>query len=141
MRFFPFLKKKQYFTATEQDRLVEAIRMAEQQTSGEIRLFIESKNPLVSTIERAAEIFFKLQMDKTAHRNGVLIYLATTHHEIALFADEGIYNAVGQAYWDAEINEMLVRFKEAKCMRWGFTLYTSCGPNIKRKISIHQFGG
>ncbi|MBK7884381.1 MAG: TPM domain-containing protein [Chitinophagaceae bacterium] len=134
MRFFPFLKKKQYFTASEQDRLVEAIRIAEQQTSGEIRLFIESKNPLVSTIDRAAEIFFKLQMDKTAHRNGVLIYLATTHHEIALFADEGIYNAVGQAYWDAEIKEMLVRFKEQKVCDGVLHCILHVGQTLKEKF-------
>ncbi len=110
MGIFPFFKKKPFFTIREQEQIVEAIRNAEQQTSGEIRLYIEHKNPLVSTLERAAAIFFQLQMEKTLQRNGVLIYLATTHKEIALFADEGIYKVMGQTYWDKEVALMLEKF-------------------------------
>lgn len=78
---------------------MEAIRKAELNTSGEVRIFIESKNSLVSPLDRAGEIFFHLKMDETDHRNGVLIYMAIKHQEFAIFGDEGIYKAVGAAYW------------------------------------------
>ena len=138
MGLFSFFKKKQYFTAQEQELLVDAIRMAEQQTSGEIRLFIEAKNPLVSTMERAAAIFLKLQMDKTAQKNGVLIYLATTHKETALFADEGIYNAVGQAYWDEEVKQMLAKFKGQKISEGVLHCIQHVGQILKEKFPYNK---
>ena len=47
MGLFSFFKKKQFFSANEQEELITAIRIAEQQTSGEIRLFVEAKNQVL----------------------------------------------------------------------------------------------
>src|SRR6186713_47953 len=110
MSLFPFFKKKEFFSAEEKERIVTAIRSMEQQTSGEIRIFVESKNPFVNPIDRAAELFFKLKMEKTDHRNGVLLYIATKHHELALFGDEGIYKATGAEYWDNAVKNMISKF-------------------------------
>ncbi len=100
MGIFNLLKKPQkFFTLKEQEGIVLAIREAELNTSGEVRIFIESKNELVNPLDRAGEIFFHLNMQETDHRNAVLIYMAIKHHEFAIFGDEGIYNAVGAAYW------------------------------------------
>lgn len=110
---FSFHKKNPAFFTEEQNaNILSAIRNSEQRTSGEIRIYIESRNPYVNTLERAAEIFYKLEMDETHHRNGVLLYIAIKDHELALFADEGIYRAVGQEYWELEVKEMLQHFKE-----------------------------
>jgi uncharacterized membrane protein len=109
---FPLFKKKPFFTPDEQLRIVDAIRACEKQTSGEIRVFVESKNPLMSPVERAATVFFKLKMEETDHRNGVLLYLAVKHREVALFGDEGIYKAAGAAYWDEEVRKMIGQFKQ-----------------------------
>ena len=63
MGIFSFFKKnKTFFSPQQMEKIVEAIRNAERQTSGEIRVFVESRNPLVNVLERAAEIFFKLKM-------------------------------------------------------------------------------
>ena len=110
MGIFPFFKKKPFFSEPEQARIVEAIRIAEKETSGEIRLYVESHNPLVDPLERAAAIFFKLKMQETKHRNGVLLYIAMKDHELALFGDEGIHQKVGSEYWKNEVREMLVEF-------------------------------
>ena len=104
---FKLFKKKEYFNASEKERIVNAIRVAEKETSGEIRVFVESKNPFMDPIDRAAEVFFKLKMQETEHRNAVLLYIATKHRELALFADEGIYKAVGQQYWNDAVKKML----------------------------------
>jgi uncharacterized membrane protein len=111
MSIFPFFKKKDFFNAAEKERILTAIRECERQTSGEIRLYVESKNPMVSPVERAAQVFFKLKMEQTDHRNGVLLYIATKHHEVALFGDEGIYNVTGAAYWDEAVKHMIAKFK------------------------------
>ncbi len=116
MGLFSFFKRKEFFTANERAEIVEAIRLAEKETSGEIRIYIESKNAFMDAIDRASEIFFKLKMQKTDHRNAVLLYIAMDDHQLALFADEGIYQKAGAAYWDAEVKAMIARFtKEDIC--------------------------
>ena len=110
MSILPFFKKKEYFSGEEKARIVEAIRLAEQQTSGEVRVYIERHNPLVDTVERAREIFFQLQMDETEHRNAVLLYMATSHKELALFGDEGIFKATGPTYWNHAVQTMMSEF-------------------------------
>ena len=112
MGIFSFLKKKTtFFTAEEQALIVKAIQASEKTTSGEIRIFVESKNPFVDPLDRASEIFFKLKMQNTVHRNAVLLYIAMDSHELALFADQGIYEKVGAAYWDNAVKNMLAEFQ------------------------------
>ncbi len=65
---------------------------AEKETSGEVRLYIENKCRFVDPLDRAAEIFLQLKMNETANRNAVLVYVAKQHRQLAVFADEGIYN-------------------------------------------------
>lgn len=110
MGIFPFFKKKDFFSAKEKEQIVQAIGLAERETSGEIRIFVESKNPFMDPIDRAGEIFFKLKMQETEHRNAVLLYIATKHQELALFADEGIYKEVGADYWNNAVKNMIAHF-------------------------------
>jgi uncharacterized membrane protein len=108
---FSFFKKnKDFFSAEEKERIVEAIRNAERQTSGEVRVFIESRNPFVDVLDRASEIFFKLKMQETDDRNAVLLYIAMKDHQLALFGDEGIHKQVGTTYWKNEVAEMISNF-------------------------------
>ena len=109
---FGLFKKKPLFSDAENTRIVEAIKSSEQLTSGEIRIYIESKNPLVSTIDRASEIFFNLKMQETAQRNAVLLYLAYKDKEVAIFGDEGIHQQVGTEFWNNQVKQMVMLFKE-----------------------------
>ena len=104
---FSFFKKKTFFTEAEKQRVVEAIRKAEQRTSGEVRVFVESRNAYVDPMDRAAEIFYSLKMDKTDDRNAVLLYIAVKDKQLALFGDEGIYKATGEEYWNNAVKIML----------------------------------
>lgn len=111
MGLFSFFRKpKEYFSLEDRAQIVNAIRSAEQTTSGEIRVFVEGKNPYVKTLDRAEEIFINLKMEKTAHRNAVLLYIAMDHHEIALYADEGIFKSVGAEFWNNSVKEMISQF-------------------------------
>ena len=110
MGIFSFFKKKAFFSEQDQARIVAAIAAAEKSTSGEIRLFVESKNPYMDPLERAAEIFFQLQMEHTDNRNGVLLYIAMKDRELALFGDEGIHKKVGTEYWKNAVQNMIGEF-------------------------------
>lgn len=112
MRIFPWQKKADFFSSDEMERILNAIRAAEQRTSGEIRVFVESRCRFVDAIDRAAEIFFQLRMDETEQRNGTLLYVAIRDHQVAVFGDEGIHKKVGQAYWNTEVSKMLQQFRQ-----------------------------
>ncbi len=113
MKLFPWQKEPEFFSAAERDAIIAAIRTAEQRTSGEVRVFVESRCKYVNPIDRAQEIFLELGMNKTAERNGTLVYVAVKDRQTAVFGDEGIHQKVGQKYWEEEVNKMLVYFKEA----------------------------
>ena len=55
---FSLFKRREFFSAADKTQIVEAIRKAEKETSGEIRIYVESKNPFMDAIDRASEIFF-----------------------------------------------------------------------------------
>lgn len=102
--------KKPFFTDQENQLIVEAIRAAETNTSGEVRVFVESKCKWVDAIDRAAELFFQLQMEKTAQRNAVIVYVAIKDRQLAVFGDEGIYQRLGAEYWNQAVAQMLRSF-------------------------------
>lgn len=104
-------KPQQYFSETEKERIVGAIRNAERRTSGEVRIYIENKCEYVNPLHRAQELFFQLQMDTTAERNGVLVYVAMKDRQLAVFGDEGIHQKVGSAFWDTEVKKMISEFR------------------------------
>jgi uncharacterized membrane protein len=113
MAFNPFAKRKEFFSPVEQERIVNAIRLAEQQTSGEIRVYTESRCRFVDPLDRAAEVFWGLKMDMTKDRNGVLVYLAMKDRQFAILADQGIHEKVGQAFWNQEVSVMKKHFSNA----------------------------
>ena len=98
-------------TASDKQQLVEAIQLAEKNTSGEIRVFVESKLGKVDALTRAKEIFFKNKMNETKERNGVLVYVAVNDKKIAIYADQGIYEKMGIEFWYSQVQEMTSHFK------------------------------
>ncbi|MBK8493638.1 MAG: TPM domain-containing protein [Ferruginibacter sp.] len=134
MAIFPFFKQREFFSANDKAEIVEAIRLAEKETSGEIRIYVESKNAYMDPIDRAAEIFFKLKMQETDHRNAVLLYIAMDHHELALFADEGIYQKAGKAYWDEEVRRMIANFTRDNISKGIAQCVREIGETLKEKF-------
>ncbi|MEY3194330.1 MAG: hypothetical protein RIQ78_427 [Bacteroidota bacterium] len=90
------------FTKEEEARIASAIQLAEQGTSGEIRLFVEDFCLRDHPVERAAEVFDLFGMFHTKERNGVLIYLAEKSRHLAIWGDSGIHERVGGTFWEQE---------------------------------------
>lgn len=112
MAIFPLFKRPEFFSVEEKQRILEAIRLAEQKTSGEIRVFVETRCKFVDPLDRAAEIFWKLKMDQTKDRNAVLVYIAWRDRQFAVVADEGIHQKVGQEFWEKEVKAMREEFSQ-----------------------------
>lgn len=107
-----FTSPDKFLSIAEQKAIVEAIRSAEHITSGEIRIFIETKCKYIDAIDRAAEVFYNLKMDKTENRNAVLIYIAIKDKQLSIFGDEGIYLKTGNLFWKTEVDKMILSFKQ-----------------------------
>ena len=110
MRLFPWQKTKEFFKPEEKQLIVDAIRSSEKRTSGEIRVFVESRCRYVDAIDRAMEIFFRLEMDKTDDRNAGLVYVAMKDRQLAIFGDQNIHQKVGTEYWNNTVKKILSSF-------------------------------
>jgi len=100
-----------FLTPSEEQEIVAAIRVAEKQTSGEIRVHIE--NTSKGDIEaRALEVFSSLKMYNTDQRNGVLIYVAVDDRNFAIYGDQGINDVVKDTFWDDTIHSIQAQFKK-----------------------------
>lgn len=99
-------------TKESQGRVVAAIEQAELNTSGEIRVHVESKLE-GEPMERAIAVFNNLKMGETALKNGVLIYIAYESHKLAIIGDTGINDKIPENYWDEILSGLKADFAAA----------------------------
>ena len=111
---FSFFQKKpvEFFSEQENELIVSAIKAAEQRTSGEVRVYVESRCRFMDALDRAVELFHQLNMHETADRNAVLVYVALKDHQLSIYGDEGIHQKVGSAFWNEELMKMLKEFNK-----------------------------
>ena len=138
MRLFPWQKKKEFFTEEEKQQLVTAIQQAEQQTSGEVRVYIESRCRFVDPLDRAREIFSQLKMYETEQRNATLVYVAVKDKQAAVYGDEGIHQKVGPDYWQTEIGKMVHHFKSEHLAEGICQVVTDLGHALKHYFPYNK---
>jgi uncharacterized membrane protein len=100
------MSPKEFLGKENEKLIVKAIEKAEHQTSGEIRVHVESKCR-EEVLDRAAWLFKKLKMHETKDRNGVLIYLSIDDHKFAIIGDAGINKVVPEGFWN-DVKEMML---------------------------------
>lgn len=111
-------KVEDFLTSEEEAAIIEAIRTAEKNTSGEIRVHLEPSalsaeepNEPIDAFDRAAEVFDMLNMHNTAERNGVLIYIAVDDRTLVIMGDKGINDIVGHHFWESTKDIIIGHFK------------------------------
>ena len=125
-----FSSAKNFFTKDEQQQIVDAIKEAERNTSGEIRVHVDNFC-IGPVMKKAQKLFQKLGMIQTADRNGILIYIAARSHKIAVIGDEGIHQKLGTEYWDNIVKGIIDAFahhKKAEGLTKGII---NCGQQLK----------
>jgi len=100
------MSKAKFLSKEEEQKVVQAIKLAEMETGGEIRVHIEASCK-GDVLDRAAWLFKSLKMHETALRNGVLIYLSTDDHKFAIIGDAGINAVVPVGFWD-DVKDLMV---------------------------------
>ena len=121
---------RQILNNEEDHRVVEAIRQAELNTSGEIKVHIEN-HCRGDVEERSLFVFNYLKLNETKLHNGVLIYLAIKDHKFAILGDKGINNVVGDGFWNDVKDLMLDHFKEGRFTEGLELGIMRCGEKLK----------
>jgi len=107
------LKAQDYFTEQRLGEITLAIKDAEKDTSGEIRLYVEDKCK-EDVLDHSAFLFGELKMHETDLRNGVLFYLAMQDHKFAILGDAGINSKVEDDFWDHIKDAMKTEFAKGE---------------------------
>jgi uncharacterized membrane protein len=105
------------FSEGDLDAIAAAVARAEAGTTAEVRIHLEQAVPRGRPpLARAQEVFRRLRMHRTRHRNGVLVYLALDDRKLAIVGDAGIHARVGDAYW-ARVRDTMVGHLRAQAPR------------------------
>ena len=124
-------KVEDFLTKEEEQAVVEAIRLAEMSTSGEIRVHIEIETSL-NTFDRAKAVFHELKMDETELKNGVLIYVAVSNRSFIICGDKGINDLVPADFWDCTKEIMASQFKGGNFKQGLIDGISNAGEQLKK---------
>lgn len=119
-----------FLTDEQEQHIIQAIADAENRTSGEIRVHIETTCD-IDPLERASRIFHELGMDETELQNGVLIYLAAEDHKAAVYAGKGIHKQVEEDFWHSVLNLLVDHFKKEEFEQGIAKAVTRVGSKLK----------
>lgn len=138
-----FEKNKLPLTKEEQQQVVAAIQQAEKNTTGELRVYMESRCSYVDAMDRAQEIFAELGMRNTERRNAVLVYMAYDDHQFAIMGDEQIYLKAGGAEFWKNAAHIFQEHLRSNRMAEGFVacineLGTALATNFPYDPAVHR---
>ena len=100
-----------FLSKEEEQEIIAAIRIAEKNTSGEIRVHIEATSDK-DHYERSLEVFYILKMNNTKDENAVLIYVAVNDKKFVIYGDKGINNVVPEDFWNSTKDVIQNHFKK-----------------------------
>lgn len=124
-------KVEDFLSKEEEQDIVEAIRVAEKNTSGEIRVHIEQTTSKVP-FDRALEVFHELNMNETQQKNGVLFYFAVADKTFAICGDQGIHDVVASDFWDCTKDTMIAQFKSGNFKQGIVDGILNAGEQLKK---------
>tara|TARA_B100000787_G_scaffold165556_1_gene149631 strand:+ start:6301 stop:6741 length:441 start_codon:yes stop_codon:yes gene_type:complete len=104
-------KTNSFLSPQDEEAIVTAIKVAEKNTSGEIRVHIEAHTD-EDHYEHALKVFGELKMHETELRNGVLFYVAVNDHKFVILGDQGINDKVADDFWDTTKEMMQNYFRK-----------------------------
>lgn len=131
------LFKKRLVSPADEIRLINAIQIAELQTSGEVRIHIE-KTCKGDILEACKTQFVKLNMHETKDRNSILFYLAISSKSFAVWGDEGIHQKVNDDFWDSITSCAISYFKQNDLVTGIEKAVELCGEKLKQHFPLQH---
>lgn len=126
-----------FFSQQDKDMIVDAIKEAELNTSGEIRVHVENYCS-GDTLDRATEVFAALKMHETELRNGVLFYLAIKDQKFAILGDIGVNHVVASDFWGSIKEAIVSDFKEGKVAKGLCKGIIMAGEKLKQNFPYQE---
>ncbi len=126
-----------FLSAADEQEIVEAILKAEKNTSGEIRVHIES-HTRIDHYERAREVFHLLKMDNTKEENGVLLYVAVNDRKFAICGDKGINKVVPENFWESTKDIIQDNFKKGNFKEGILEGVLKAGTELQKHFPWHH---
>ena len=130
-------KIEDFLSEKEEQEIIESIRIAEKNTSGEIRVHIE-KTAKGNTYNRALEVFHYLKMDNTKYQNGVLIYVAIEDKTFVICGDKGINEVVPNNFWDSTKDIIQAHFKQGHFKQGLVEGILKAGQELEKHFPWHH---
>lgn len=125
-------KVEEFLSKNDEEEIIEAIRAAEQNTSGEIRVHLEKTTGELDIFDRAMEVFHHLKMDNTKHENGVLIYVAVEDKNFVIYGDKGINDVVPDNFWESTKDAIVAEFKKGDFKKGLVNGILTAGQQLKK---------
>jgi uncharacterized membrane protein len=107
------MKIRHFLSKIDEKAVVNALREAEPKSSGHIRVFV-SHHKIEDPVAAATKRFSHLNLDRTRHRNAVLIFVAPKTHKFAIIGDTAVHEKCGEEFWTKVAGEMSEYFKQDK---------------------------
>lgn len=126
-----------FITKSDEQEIINAIRTAENSTSGEIRVHIEARCPN-AVFDRAKAVFEELKMDATALKNGVVIYLAAEDHKFYIMGDSGIDKVVPDNFWESTKDIMQTHFRQGRFKQGLVDGILKAGEQLKKHFPVAE---
>lgn len=130
--------QKNFFSREDDIKIIAAIKEAEKDTSGEIRVHFQKKLK-ADLLDSAVDTFYSLKMDETKERNGVLFYFVPKRKLFAIIGDEGINSVVPENFWE-EVKEVIAsNFKTGHKAEGICTAIKMAGEKLKQYFPYKDF--
>lgn len=129
---------KTYLSDSEISALIDAIKTAEDHSSGEIRVHIDSSTEIEETEQVAWAVFEKLEMHKTKYRNAVLFHINFNQKFLSIIGDEGIHQKVCQTFWDRIHSEIRTEFAKGNYFEGLKNGILATGVELKKYFPIQE---
>ena len=130
-------KVEEFLSKEEEQEIISAIVTAEKNTSGEIRVHLETSADKDHS-ERALEVFHLLKMNATKDANGVLIYVAVNDKKFVIYGDKGINDVVPKYFWDNTKDVIQSHFKKGDFKQGLIDGILSSGQELKHHFPYQQ---
>lgn len=126
---------EEFLSAEEKKRVAHAIALAERNTSGEVRVYVEKKCK-EDPYKRAVNVFHQLKMHRTMFHTGVLLYIAHADQKFAIVGDQGIHEKVPANFWDEERARLASHFSEGRFADGLVAAITACGDHLRKHFPM-----
>lgn len=126
-----------FLSKSEEEEIIEAIRQAEDNTSGEIRVHVEAHD-FGNAKKRALEVFHFLKMDNTKLQNGVLIYVAVEDKDFVICGDKGINDVVPKNFWNSTRDIIQAHFKAGNFKQGLVDGVLKAGEQLEKHFPWHH---